>query len=130
MIRTYVQPAVSVIIAVGLLALFMLPLAVGAQGESPSDLGGLVDVIISIINGILVPLILAIAFIVFVWGIFKYFIANTDDAKEKGRDLMVYGLIGFFVIISVWGIVNLLTNTISLEGNPDFQLPEASSPTF
>jgi len=84
-----------------------------------------VQVIIDVINSTLVPLILALAFIVFIWGIFRYFIASTEETKEKGRDLMIYGLIGFFVIISVWGIVNLLTNTFRIGDTPDFDPPKA-----
>ena len=100
----------------------LLPLVASAQA---SDISGFVQVLIDVINGVLVPLILAIAFIAFIWGVFRFFIASNEETKDKGRDLMVYGLIGFVVIISVWGIVNLLVNTFSLDVNPDFRSPEA-----
>ena len=34
---------------------------------------------LSFINGILVPFVFGIAFLVFIWGIFKYFIFGGDD---------------------------------------------------
>lgn len=112
----------TLIIGTPLLMLLLLPLVASAQA---SDISGFVNVIINIINNTLVPLILAVAFIVFIWGIFRFFIASNEETKEKGKDLMVYGLIGFVVIISVWGIVNLLVNTFNLDSRPNFNAPQA-----
>jgi len=75
------------------------------------DLGGGV---IDVINGTLIPVLFALAFIVFLWGAFMAFIvgAQNDDTKTKGKNLMLWGLIGFFVMISIWGLVNILVGTI------------------
>lgn len=63
----------------------------------------------SFINGALVPLLIAIAFIVFLWGVFKYFIygAADDEARTKGRSFVMYGIVGLVIIFSLWGIVNI-----------------------
>ncbi|HUY62762.1 MAG TPA: hypothetical protein VMV50_03170 [Candidatus Paceibacterota bacterium] len=100
----------------GALAVFALPLVSFAQVNNLSDVGSL---IINIINNILVPVIFAVAFIVFLWGAFDTFIlgATNDTAKEKGKSLMLWGLIGFFVMVSVWGLVNILTGTITFGNN-------------
>jgi hypothetical protein len=84
--------------------------------------------IIDIINQILVPVIIAISFIVFLWGIYKYFIAGAANESEKGegRTFALWGIIGFVIIISVWGLVNLVLNTFGL--TPGQQAPTA--PTF
>ena len=98
-------------------ASFLLPLLAAAQTlNNLSDVG---SVIIDIINNILVPVLFAIAFIVFIWGAFLTFIlgANSDDVKERGKNLMLWGLIGFFVMVSVWGLVNILTGTFQLGNN-------------
>ena len=80
-----------------------------------SDVGSF---IINSINNILVPVIFAIAFIVFLWGAFQTFIigATNDTAKDKGKNLMLWGLIGFFVMVSIWGLVNILVGTVSFGG--------------
>ena len=83
----------------------------------------LIGNIIGFINGTLVPLILALAVLAFVWGVFRFFIVDTEKAKDEGRDLMLYGLIGFVVIISFWGIVNLLVDTVGLDVSPSFDIP-------
>ncbi len=101
----------------GTLVAFALPfvsLAATTIGNV-SQAGGF---IIDTINGILVPVLFAVAFIVFLWGAFDTFIlgANSEEVKEKGKNLMLWGLIGFFVMVSVWGLVNILTGTVSLTG--------------
>src|SRR4051812_731630 len=100
-----------------LAASLALPALAFAQVTDVQSLG---QTIISIINTVLVPLIFALAFIVFLWGVFQYFIAGAADEekREGGKSLMIYGLIGFFVMVSVWGIVNLLLGTFNLNSNP------------
>lgn len=116
-----------------LVALFTIPAIAFAQfgeGGNNQDLGDLGQEFTDIINNIAVPLIFALAFVIFIWGVFKYFImgGGDEEAREKGRDLMIWGLLGFFFMISVWGLVNLVVNTIDLEqrGAPDENdLPDA-----
>lgn len=92
-------------------ALFAAP-AVG--GELSTFLGA----VIGFINNILVPFALAIAFIFFVWGVVKYFVigADSDDGKSKGKDMIIYSIVGFVVIFSFYGIVNLLTDGLGFGG--------------
>jgi hypothetical protein len=95
-------------------AAFILPALAFAQVQNIQSLG---QQVIDIINTVLVPLIFALAFIVFLWGVFQYFIAGAADEekREGGKSLMIYGLIGFFVMVSVWGLVNLLVGTFQLD---------------
>lgn len=65
-------------------------------------------------NEILIPLLYAIAFIVFLIGLVRYFFFGGDEAREKGRSLLLWGIIGFVVIFSVWGIVNFLLSALRL----------------
>ena len=108
------------------LAAFALPLVSLAAVNNLSDAGSF---IINVINNILVPVLFAIAFIVFLWGAFKTFIigANSPDVKKEGQNLMLWGLIGFFVMVSVWGLVNILTGTVQFGNNtgPSTGTPKA-----
>jgi hypothetical protein len=87
------------------------------------DLGGFV---IEVINDILVPIVFSIAFLVFVWGAAKYFIFSgaSDEGKEQGRSLMIWGIIAFFVMVAVWGIVNLLVDSTGLNDRELDFIPE------
>jgi len=88
-------------------ALMAMPLLVSAQGIS--DLG---SEILTLINNTFVPIIFALAFLVFIWGAFKYFVLAAGEAdKEKAKNLMLYGLGGLFLMFAVWGIVQLLLGT-------------------
>ncbi|HEX8947247.1 MAG TPA: hypothetical protein VF829_03485 [Candidatus Paceibacterota bacterium] len=92
-----------------------LPFGGGYSGNTIPGIGML---ILDIINGVLVPLLFAIAFIVFLWGIYKYFIAggDSDEGQKKGKQLILYGVIGFAVMVSLWGLVNVVANTFGLAG--------------
>lgn len=70
--------------------------------------------IINILNAT-IPLLLTLAMVVFIWGIIR-FIYNADNEKERenGRMLIIYGLIGLFVIVSMWGLVKVLITTFGL----------------
>ncbi len=75
------------------------------------NLQDVLNFFISLVNDYLVPLIISVALIYFLWGVISY-IQKPDD---KGRDMIFWGLIGLFAMVSVWGLVNLLDNTFKLE---------------
>lgn len=116
----------SLAISSGVISALALPLVSFAAINNISDVG---TFIINTINGVVVPVLFAVAFIVFLWGAFKVFIlgATDDTAKKSGKDLMLWGLIGFFVMVSVWGLVNILTGTINFGNNngPSTGTPKA-----
>lgn len=102
-------------------ASFAAPLIASAQSSSASGLN--LDYIhpyttgfINLVNNILVPVLMAIAFIVFVWGVYKYFIygAASEESQTKGRQYILWSIIGFVIIFSLWGIVHLFMDTLGL----------------
>ena len=96
----------------------------GAGSINTSYLQGYSNSIIGIINGILVPVLMAVAFIVFLYGVFRYFIYNAadSDSHTEGRTFIIYGIVGFVVILSVWGLVGILSGTLGL--NPGGHAPQ------
>jgi hypothetical protein len=70
-----------------------------------------------------IPLALAIATAVFTWGVVQYVInADNEEDRSKGKSFMIWGLIAFTVIVSIWGLVGILVNTFSLQsGAPVIQ---------
>lgn len=59
-------------------------------------------------------LLMAFAVLSFVFNVIKYFMRPDADRKEAGN-YVLYSVIGFFVIFSFWGIVNILQNTFHLK---------------
>ena len=47
-----------------------------------------------------------------------YFISSDEEAKKKGRDRIIYGIIGLVVIIAIWGLVGVVRNSFGLNSGP------------
>ncbi|MEK7179348.1 MAG: hypothetical protein AAB727_03805, partial [Patescibacteria group bacterium] len=74
----------------------------------------LIDRFIQILNA-LIPLIIGVALVGFLYGVAKFILAADDSSKrEEGRQLMIWGVIGLFVMVSVWGIVNVVAQTFGI----------------
>lgn len=88
-------------------------------------ISGAITNIISFINDVLVPLVFAVAFIVFLYGVARYFIAGAADPEKRknGRDIIIYSVVGFAVMMSVWGLVNLVKNSFGFDSNARPCLP-------
>ena len=102
-------------------SLLLLPFISSAQIADSADGGAFQDLLENILeftNDVLIPFIIGIGFLVFVYGMFKYFIAGgADESKrEDGKKLMIYATLGFVLIVVFWGVVNLLASSTGLEG--------------
>ena len=71
-------------------------------------------VVTQIVNPIIL-LLAASAFIVFIWGVFE-FIAHAGDATErkKGKDAILWGLVGLMIIFGAYGIINIALGTFNV----------------
>ena len=88
-------------------------------GTCTGYIGCLADTVIGIINGVLVPVLFAVAFIVFLYGVALKYIFSTGDATKvaEGHKLILWGLVAFVVMLSLWGLVNVVANTFGLQGD-------------
>lgn len=107
-------------------SLLALPLVTFAQFDPDGgEFGDLLGNILVFTNTVLIPFIIGIGFLVFVYGMFQFFIAGgaNDEKKEQGKSLMIYATLGFVLIIIFWGIVNLLTSSTGLDGDTINNVP-------
>ncbi|MCA9364126.1 hypothetical protein KC727_02815 [Candidatus Kaiserbacteria bacterium] len=110
----------------GLTAAFaLMPVFAFAQNSNLGYFSSFFRSLSDIINNILVPLVFGLALLTFFWGVLKYFIFSSDDEEKRkeGRQLMLYGIIGFVVMVAIWGIVGVLTNALGIGGNNSVTLP-------
>jgi hypothetical protein len=72
--------------------------------------------IIGAINTLVIPVVIALAFVAFVWGVVNYFFINGEDegSREEGKQFILYGVLGLAVLLSVWGLVNMLLSTLGI----------------
>ena len=94
----------------GIFILFIVPVVVRAQT--------LFDILLGI-NGILqtlFPVAILLATAAFLWGMAKFIArAGSDQGREEGKRIMVWGVIALFVIISIWGIVSFLGDVFGVD---------------
>ena len=94
------------------LSILLLPFLTYAQ-----TLGTILQDISDILNTV-IPILMILATLVFLWGIITYITAAGDEEKLKSaRTFIIWGLVGLFVMVAVWGLVQVLLNTFGV-GTP------------
>lgn len=59
----------------------------------------------------IIAFMFALATVVFIYGVVEYILgAENADKVEEGKKHMIYGIIGIFVMLAVYGILNLLSD--------------------
>ena len=87
----------------------VLPFLALAQTTAGSILG----VIGGFINA-LIPILIAAALAYFIYGVIKFIMASDADKKKDARGIVINGIIGLFVIVSVWGLVGVIQSTFGV----------------
>ncbi len=85
----------------------------GTKGNVPKlSLAGLVSWIADILNQ-LIYVIVGLSLVVFLYGIFRlsFVDGHKPESREQSRKFMVWGIFSLFVMVSVWGLVNILQST-------------------
>ncbi len=71
-----------------------------------------------------------LALLVFFWGLVKFInnAADTDE-HEKGKHLMIWGIISFLVLVSLWAIVSfILVDTLTITAFPINYVDKTGAP--
>lgn len=85
-----------------------------AGGDAPTlSVAGLKDWFLKLL-GYAVEVILGLALISFLYGIFRlvFLDASNEEGRNKARKFMLWGIISLFVMVSVWGLVNILKSSV------------------
>ncbi len=63
----------------------------------------------------IIPILVSLAVLMFFWGLVK-FIAHADepDAIKEGKNVMIWGMIALFVMVSLWALVGYLQESLGL----------------
>ncbi|HEY4508405.1 MAG TPA: hypothetical protein VJJ55_01985 [Candidatus Paceibacterota bacterium] len=68
----------------------------------------------------LIPFIIGLAVFVIIWGIFNYVVhAAEEEKRAEARAYIVWGIVGVFFMISIWGFVTILLNTLGVGSTID-----------
>ena len=97
-----------------------LPFVASAASYSCTQNAGTVEALIcklmDLANNVLIPALIIIGVIWFIWGIIKFITANDEESKKKARETMISGIIGLVVIFSFWGFIRLIQGTLGTGG--------------
>ena len=85
---------------------------------APGNLTQLISFAGDVLNR-LIPVLIAVALVVFFWGLIQYI-----RTHKGGKDIMIAGLVGLFIMVSVWGIIRIAQNTLGVGGGGSPGIPQ------
>jgi hypothetical protein len=102
------------------IGLFAVPFVAFAQ--TATNIRSLIGQFGDLLNQ-LIPIIIALTLIVFFFGLFRYVKDSGSKDALAGRQIMIAGIAALFVMVSVWGIVRIVQNTLGVQGQAPIQPP-------
>jgi uncharacterized membrane protein YidH (DUF202 family) len=92
--------------------------------SAPKDSGGVLTNISGVLArlgnlmNLIIPFLVGLAVFIIIYGILGYISFSADEEKRKqARDFIAWGVIGVFLMLSVWGLVTILLNTFNLNNS-------------
>ena len=97
---------------------FLLFPVVTLAASQPRTLVELINRFVEILRA-LIPLLFGIALIGFLWGVAQFILnADNEEKRREGKKVMIWGIIGLFVMLSVWGLVAVIGGTFGIGVDP------------
>lgn len=84
-------------------AVMFVPLVALGQGSIEALLGRVQGIL-----GTVVPTLIGLALVLFLWGVLKYLFSKDGPSQSEAKQFMIWGILALFIMVSVWGIVNIL----------------------
>lgn len=106
-------------------ALLFFPYIASAQtGGNLGNITSLVRAAKDIID-LLIPIFIAVALLVFFWGLIVYIksAGSSADKAAEGKTFMIYGVIALFVMVSVWGLIGFLGRAVGVQQETTIPIP-------
>jgi hypothetical protein len=95
------------------LSFFSLSLPTIAQATIPPSALALIGKLYTVILNPIIVLLFALAFFYFMYGILQMvWYGDSEAEREKGRSAILWGIIGMFIMFSVFTIIRILVNSI------------------
>lgn len=83
---------------------------------SPNAGAALLDRIVQYVIDPAVKVIFTLGLFFFFWGLIEFLWELKDGkASQEGKNHMLYGLVGMLIMVSVYGIIALVMNTLGID---------------
>lgn len=80
-----------------------------------ADVDSLIQAINTEIINPAISVLFVLAFLFFFWGLFEFLWGRDNtEARKKGQQHMIWGVIGIFIMVAVFGIINLIMATLGV----------------
>ncbi len=92
----------------------LLAAPAAAFAQQLGNLKQLADSTLQILN-VVITIVFVLAILVFGWGVVKYITsANSPDKEKEARQFLWWGVIGIFVLASIFGLVKFLGSSLGV----------------
>ncbi|MFA5888994.1 MAG: hypothetical protein WCW47_01740 [Candidatus Paceibacterota bacterium] len=82
--------------------------------NTPSKFGDFI-IYLKSITDLLIPILSALAFIVFFWGVSKFILnSNKPEEIKNGRNYMMWGILVLFILLTFKTIIGLVSNDLGI----------------
>lgn len=94
---------------------FLLPSLALAQGggTNQAQLVGILTIVKNVLN-LVIPIVVTLGVIYFIWAVIQYVTVKDEEERAKSRSHMIYGIIGLFVVVSIWGLIGFIGSTVGV----------------
>lgn len=119
--------------SMGLGMIIILVIAAGmSMATGPGGLQDALPVLFQFFNNYLIPFLLGVAFLIFVWNGVRFFIIKgaTEEGRENAKNLALYSIGVFIFILSFWGIINIFTDGLGLDNCGNDVVPDYLSDDY
>jgi hypothetical protein len=93
-----------------------------SSGQPLSHTKDLLTEVSHVITGFIIPIVFALGLLFFFYGVVKY-IWSAGGEKEAGKKIMIWGIVGLFVMASVWGLVRFVQGEFNITDNSNMEIP-------
>ncbi len=97
----------------------------------PTDIGSLFNYVLCLLDKSVVPFLIGLGLVLFLAGVLKFVSAgDNEEARQGGRNMMMFGIVSLFVMVSIWGFVNILSRSFFGTDSEIQSLPKKSPTVF
>ena len=93
-----------------MLTIFLAGIPLLGYASSHQTISSILDKIKTEILDPVIAILFVLATVVFMWGVIQYVIGSggNETMLARGKRVMLYGIVGMFIMSSAWGIIRIL----------------------
>jgi len=93
------------------IAFLFFPLISFATGVPPKNFADLMYFLMDFLK-LTIPVFISLGILAFLAGVAIYILkGDSETERAKGQQIMFWGIVAIFTMVSMWGLVNLLYDT-------------------